>query len=154
MNNASAPKPYSYRADLAVPQFADDRPIIVFDGCCALCSGWARLVLRFDRRRRYRLLPAQSELGRSLYLHYGLDAEDYETNILIEDGLAWFKSEGSIRMAEGLGWPWRLAALLRLLPARRRDALYEWLARNRFRFGRHSVCYIPDPCYRDRFLAG
>ena len=57
---------YSYRADPAVPDFPDDRPIIVFDGYCALCSGWARFVLRHDRRERYRLLAAQSPLGRAL----------------------------------------------------------------------------------------
>ena len=35
-------KAYSYRHDPAVPKFSDDRPIIIFDGYCALCSGWAQ----------------------------------------------------------------------------------------------------------------
>src|SRR5690349_1888021 len=109
-------EPYSYRHDPAVPKFPDDHPIIIFDGYCALCSGWAQFVLRHDPRGVYRLLPAQSPLGRALYVHYGLDPEDYETNILIADGVAWFKSEGSIRMAEGLGAPWTLAAIFRVLP--------------------------------------
>ena len=39
-------EPYSYRQDATVPRFPDDRPIIIFDGHCALCSGWARFVLR------------------------------------------------------------------------------------------------------------
>ena len=103
------PAAYSYRRDPAVPKFSDDRPIIIFDGYCALCSGWAQFVLRHDRRAVYRLLRAQSPLGRSLYVHYDLDPEDYQTNILLADGIAWFESEGSIRMAEGLGWPWSLA---------------------------------------------
>jgi predicted DCC family thiol-disulfide oxidoreductase YuxK len=145
--------PYSYRGDPAVPAFADDRPIVVFDGWCAMCSRWAGLILRFDRARRFRLLPAQSELGRALYRHYGQDAEDHKTNMLLQDGLPWFRSESTIRMAEGLGWPWKLAGLLRLLPLRRREALYELLARNRYRFGRRSACYLPPPEHRDRFLA-
>src|SRR5260221_13356069 len=103
---------YSYRSDPAVPQFPDDRPIIVFDGYCALCSGWANFVLRHDRLGKFRLLPAQSPLGHAIYIHYGLHPDDYETNILIEHGQAWFKSEGSIRMAEGLGAPWSWAAVL------------------------------------------
>ncbi len=143
---------YSYRFDPAVPAFPDDRPIVVFDGWCALCSGWARLILRYDRARRFRLLPAQSELARALYRHYGLDDRDHKTNLLLQDGLPWMKSESSIRMAEGLGWPWRLASMLRLLPLRRREALYDLLARNRYRFGRRSSCYIPQPEHRDRFL--
>jgi predicted DCC family thiol-disulfide oxidoreductase YuxK len=149
-----ARSPYSYRSDGAVPSFSDDHPIIVFDGYCALCSGWAQLVLRHDSAENFRLLPAQSPLGRALYVHYGLHPEDYETNILIENGVAWFKSEGSIRMAEGLGVPWSLAAAFRILPVGWRDRLYEFIARNRLRFfGKRESCYMPDVQHRHRFLA-
>jgi len=145
---------YSYRRDPAVPAFPDDRPIIIFDGYCALCSGRAEFVLRHDPTGAYRLLPAQSALGRALYVHYGLDPQDYETNILIADGVAWFKSEGSIRMAEGLGFPWSLARALRVLPLPVRDKLYAMIARNRLRwFGKRNVCYRPDRRYAERFLA-
>lgn len=151
------PEPYSYRRDPAVPAFPDDRPIIVFDGYCSLCSGWARFVLKHDRRRRFRLLPAQSDLGRSLYIHYGLNPEDYETNILIAGGLAWFRSESSIRTAEELGFPWSMAKLLRAVPLPIRDGLYHWVARNRLRlFGRRAVCYRGDNASHDeraRFIS-
>jgi predicted DCC family thiol-disulfide oxidoreductase YuxK len=146
--------PYSYRQDSAVPPFADDKPIIIFDGYCALCSGWAAFVLRHDAQAEYRLLSAQSPLGHALYLHYGLDPQDYETNILIAHGVAWFKSEGSIRMAEGLGFPWSLAAVFRALPIAWRDRLYETVARNRLKwFGKRDTCYLPDARHADRFLA-
>jgi predicted DCC family thiol-disulfide oxidoreductase YuxK len=145
---------YSYRNDPAVPRFPDDRPIIVFDGHCALCTGWARFVLKHDRTEKFRLLPAQSELGRALYVHYGLDPEEYETNILIADGRAWFKSEGSIRMAEALGFPWSAARIFRVLPIRLRDGLYQCIARNRLRlFGRRKVCYVGEPGQEGRFLS-
>jgi predicted DCC family thiol-disulfide oxidoreductase YuxK len=147
-------EPYSYRPDPAVPEFADDRPIVVFDGYCVLCSGWANFILRQDRAATFRLLPAQSPLGSALYVHFGLDSENYGTNILVADGLAWVKSEGSIRMAEGLGFPWSLAALFRVLPVAVRDKLYDLLARNRFRlFGRRATCYVPTIDHRDRFLS-
>lgn len=145
---------YSYRNDPAVSEFPDDKPIIIFDGYCALCTGWAAFVLRHDKRRRYRLLTAQSELGQSLYTHYGLNPQDYETNILIEDGAAWFKAEGSIRMAVGLGWPWRAAALFRVFPTRFSDWMYDRIARNRLRwFGKREACYVPAPADADRFLS-
>lgn len=148
------PKAYSYRDDPAVPEFPDDRPIIVFDGFCVLCSGWVNFVLRRDKKARYRLLPAQSPLGHALYVHLGLDPENYETNILLADGQAWFKSEGSIRMAEGLGMPWSIAGVFRILPLAVRDGLYELVARNRFRiFGRRDVCYRRDDAFADRFLS-
>ncbi len=146
--------PYSYRDDPAVPDFPDDRPVIIFDGYCALCSGWAQFVLRHDPQGKYRLLAAQSKLGHALYVHYGLDPEDYETNILIDGGVAYFKSEGSIRMAEGLGFPWSLVGVFRVLPLSIRDPMYGFVARNRLKFfGKRETCYLPDKKYEGRFLA-
>jgi predicted DCC family thiol-disulfide oxidoreductase YuxK len=154
IQEGAMPEPYSYRRDSAVPAFADDRPVILFDGYCALCSGWVSFVLRHDRAAAFRLLPAQTDLGTALYRHYGLDAEDYQTNILIADGRAFFKSESAIRMLERLGAPWSAARVLRLLPVPLRDWLYDIVARNRLRwFGRRDQCLVSAPRYEDRFLA-
>ena len=71
-----------------MPKLSDDRPIIIFDGYCALCSGWAQFVLRHDRTQSTRLLRAESQLGRSLYVRYGLDPKDSPTNILLANGIA------------------------------------------------------------------
>lgn len=150
---ATANPPFSYRGDPAVPAFPDDRPVIVFDGQCVFCSAWARLVLRFDRRGVFRLLPAQTPLGDALYRHYGLDPDHYETNILIENGVARFKADGSMRMASLLGFPFVLANVFRILPRAVADALYDLVATNRYRlFGRSEVCYIPDARHADRVL--
>lgn len=147
--------PYSYRSDASVPRFADDKPLIVFDGHCVLCSGWANFVIKQDSGRVYRLLAAQTPVGQALYAHYGLGGDDYQSNLLIQSGQVFIKSEGSIRMAEGLGWPWRAAAALRLLPLAWRDWLYDGVARNRLRwFGRQDQCYLPAPEDADRFVAG
>jgi hypothetical protein len=42
-----------------------------------------------------------------------VDPENYGTNILLIDGAAFIKAEGSIRLAVGLGFPWSLAGMLR-----------------------------------------
>jgi len=150
----TAREAFSYRRDPAVPPFPDERPILVFDGKCVLCSGFARFILRADRYRRFRLLAAQTPLGAALYRHFELAPVDYETNILIENGAAWLKSEGSIRIFEGLGFPWSLVAIARLLPRSVRDRLYDVVARNRLRwFGTRQTCYLSDPFDADRFLA-
>jgi predicted DCC family thiol-disulfide oxidoreductase YuxK len=145
---------YSYRKDPNVRAFPDDLPIILFDGVCALCSAWAAFVLRHDKAGRFRLLTAQSALGHELYVHYGLDPLNYETNILIQDGVAWLRSEGSIRMFEGLGLPWSLVRALRILPLPARDALYNSIAKRRLRlFGQLDQCYVPPPDFKDRLIA-
>ena len=146
--------PYSYRDDAAVPAFPDDKPIIIFDGHCVFCSGWARFVVRHDRRGRLRLLAAQSELGYALYRHFGLDPHDYQTNILIGDGVARTKSDGTLQMFALLDRPWSWVRVLRVLPSSFLDWGYAMLARNRLRlFGRSEVCFVPSPEIRERFLS-
>ncbi|MBP1870513.1 putative DCC family thiol-disulfide oxidoreductase YuxK [Ensifer adhaerens] len=147
-------QPHGYRNDASVPDFPDDRPVIVFDGECIFCSGWVRFMLRHDRQGRYRYLTAQSPLGRALYRHYGLDDRNYESNILIENGIARFKSDGSIRTLAGLGLPWSLVNICRILPAALRDPLYDLVARNRYRIaGRRQTCMVPSAEERGRFIA-
>jgi predicted DCC family thiol-disulfide oxidoreductase YuxK len=146
--------PHSYRKDSTVPPFADDKPIIIFDGLCVLCSTSAAFVLRHDKAGVFRLLAAQSPLGAALYSHYDLDQQDYQTMVLVADGVAFFKSEAAIRIAKGLGLPWSLAVVFRVVPLVLRDRCYAWVARNRFKwFGKRDSCYLPDPRHVDRFLA-
>ena len=144
---------YSYRADAAVPAFPDDKPIIVFDGKCVLCSRWARFVMRHDGEKRFRLLAAQTPLGTALYEHYGLDPVDYETNVLLEGGRAFLKSEGTIRMFERLGFPLNLMTVFRVVPRALRDKLYNVVARNRLHwFGSRETCFVPERSDAERFL--
>ncbi|QRM55247.1 DCC1-like thiol-disulfide oxidoreductase family protein [Sinorhizobium sp. BG8] len=144
---------YSYRSDPTVPHFPDDRPVIVFDGQCVFCSGWVRFALNADSRGRYRFLTTQSATGAALYRHYGLDSHDHETSMLIEDGRAYLRSEGSIRMIAGLGFPWTLVRILSAIPRRVADRAYEFVARNRFRIaGRRDACFVPSPQQRARFI--
>jgi predicted DCC family thiol-disulfide oxidoreductase YuxK len=146
--------PYEYRSDPAVPRFRDEKPVAVFDGECALCSAFARFILKNDRDARFRLLAAQSELGGALYRHFGLDPVDYETHVLLQDGKAYFRSDATMRILTGLGMPWRmLAAVGRLVPLPLRDSVYDLIARNRLRwFGARAQCYRPEPSQADRFL--
>jgi predicted DCC family thiol-disulfide oxidoreductase YuxK len=146
--------PYDYRADPGVPRFADDLPIVVFDRECVLCSRFVQFILRHDRNGRFRLLAAQSPIGTALYRHFGLDPIQFGTYILLQDGRTYLRSEASIRILQGLGSPWQLAALARIFPRPLRDAFYNFVARNRLRwFGTRPTCYTPDPSQADRFIS-
>lgn len=134
---------YSYRADPAVPDFPDDRPLVLFDGDCALCSGSARKILKHDRAGVFRLAPTQSPLGRALLVHYGVDPDDPYTMLLIQDGLARERSDGVMTIAAQLPLPWRLAVLGRIVPRIVRDTLYDLIARRRRRFPGATWCALP-----------
>ena len=143
----------TYQDRPGLPDFLQDRPIIIFDGHCVLCSRFARFLLRHDRRAVFRLMAAQSPLGQAVFRQLGLDPIQFETNVLLDQGYAWFKSDGTIRMFVLLGLPWSALAVLRLLPRSLCDHLYDWIARNRLKwFGTQSTCYLADPGHADRFL--
>ena len=144
---------FSYRQDARVPSFPDDKPLIVFDGVCVFCSGFAKFVLRQDRHNRLNLCTAQSEVGRALYLHYGLDPENYETNIVIRDGRAHFKSDAFFEVMKLLGAGWPLLALLQVFPRTPRNWLYDRIARNRYKlFGKTESCILLPAEHRAKVL--
>jgi len=145
---------FSYRDDPAVPGFPDEDPVLIFDGECVMCSRTALFVLKHERRQRCRFLAAQSPLGQSLYKHYGLEAGDFETNILLLDGLPHLRSDAAIRVLVLMGFPWSIGGLFRLVPKSWRNRFYNLVARNRFRvFGRRDQCYMPTPESAHRFLS-
>ena len=127
--------------------------IIVFDGVCVLCSGWVRFLLRYDRKERYRFAAMQSDSGARLLQQHGLDPADPASFLLLDSGVAWQDSDAILRVLTGLGGPWRLASIGRIVPRPLRDALYRFIARRRYRiFGKHDVCLLPDPRFSGRFL--
>ena len=146
--------PYSYRTDPAAPPFPDDRPLFVFDGDCALCAHSAQFVLRHDRRKTFRFAALQTPLGRALFLHFGLDPDQPQTNMLLAEGKAWAKSDAVLELVRRLGPPWSLAYAAKALPKFWRDAIYDLIARNRIRlFGARDICYVAEPGSEDRFLS-
>jgi predicted DCC family thiol-disulfide oxidoreductase YuxK len=121
-----------------------DARVVVFDGICHVCSGWVRLLERHRIEPPFRLLPMQSEEGKALLMQYGIDPEDPATFLVLEGGKAFTKSDGSIRIVAALGGVWRIFEAARIIPKPWRDALYQLLARNRYRwFGQRDTCYLP-----------
>ncbi|CCV04157.1 Putative thiol-disulphide oxidoreductase DCC (modular protein) [Mesorhizobium metallidurans STM 2683] len=128
-------------------------PLIVFDGVCVLCSGFVRMVVRLDRKRRFRFATAQSPLGEALFRNYGLRTDSYETNLVLVDGAAFTRLESFVAVMAELGWPWRAARLLLLLPRGLRNWLYDRIAKNRYSlFGRKDSCDIPSATIRERLI--
>jgi predicted DCC family thiol-disulfide oxidoreductase YuxK len=52
-----------------------------------------------------------------------------------------------------MSFPWPMFGVLRVLPRGLRDALYRFVARNRYRwFGRAEACMVPRVELQERFL--
>ena len=126
--------------------------IVYFDGLCNLCDGFVRLLLARDRHGRYRFAPLQGETAR-IRLGDRFAGNDPQTVVLEEPKRFRVRSDAALAILTGLGGIWRLAVLLRIIPRRLRDALYDYVARKRFDwYGRRDACRVPGPQERERFL--
>ena len=131
-----------------------DSPVILFDGVCGLCNWWVSFVLERDKRGRFRFAALQGEAGGELLRSHGLPVDQLDTVVLIAGERAYSKSAAVLEILKRLGFPWSLAAAGAVLPIGVRDGLYDFVARNRYRwFGRTETCRIPTAAERGRFLA-
>jgi predicted DCC family thiol-disulfide oxidoreductase YuxK len=123
---------------------ADNARIIVYDGICHVCSGWARFLAQHRIDPPFELIPMQAAAGKALLIEYGIDPEDPATFLVLDRGRRLTQSDAAIHVIAVLGGLWRTIDAVRIVPQRWRDAIYRWLARNRYRwFGRRRTCYLP-----------
>ena len=129
-----------------------DDDVILYDGVCVFCSRWVCFVAARDTARRFRFTAIQSPYGTRLARAFGIDADDPDTNAVVHGGVAWFKSDGALTVLGALpGWGWVRA--LRAVPKPLRDAVYNLVARNRYRiFGKYEECFLWDVGFRDRVM--
>lgn len=126
--------------------------VILFDGVCVLCSRWARFVIERDPEASFRFVAIQEPYGAALAQRLDIDIAFAETNAAIIGGRAFFKSDVSIEVLSRLrGWRW--VRLGRLVPRVLRDAVYDLIARNRYRWwGQTEQCALPTPDLTRHFL--
>jgi len=146
--------PYSYRADPAVPSFDDTSPIVIFDGHCVLCASGVQWMLKRDPHGTTLFAAIQEAVPRALYAHYGLDADRFDTFLVLTDGVPHMRWVGALAAARTLPAPWRwLGTLGRLVPDFIGDRIYDWVQRNRIGWlGSRDTCFLPDAAQRMRLL--
>jgi predicted DCC family thiol-disulfide oxidoreductase YuxK len=137
-----------------LPQTIDGVPdrVILIDGACVLCSRGALFVIARDPAPIFRFVAVQDPYGRALAQRLGINPESPETNAVILAGRAYFKSDAAIEVLALLPhWSW--VRVLRLVPRRLRHTVYDFVARNRYRwFGRTDQCLLPTADLVRHFL--
>lgn len=131
-----------------------NRPVLLFDGVCNLCNAAVQWVLLRDRRAIFRFAALQSETGQRLLREANLPSGQLDTVVLADaDGRIFTRSDAALEIVRRLGGGWRLLYGFKIVPRFLRDAVYNWVARNRFRwFGRREECLLPRPEWRARFV--
>lgn len=127
---------------------------MLFDGVCNLCNSTVQFVIRHDRKKQFRFASLQSATGQEVLQELAKDkGVSPDSVILYYEGQLYVKSTAALRVAWLLGGPWRLAEIFRFVPRFIRDALYDRIARHRYKwFGKKDACMLPSPELKERFL--
>ena len=128
-------------------------PILLFDGVCNLCNASVQWVLKHDKKALFRFAALQSATGQSLLQRSGLSPENFDTVVLLDGDQVFTRSDAALEIARRIGGVWSLLAAFRILPRPIRNAVYDWVARHRYRwFGKTESCMIPRPEWTNRFV--
>ncbi len=127
-------------------------PVILFDGVCKLCNRSVNFILQIDRTGRLKMASLQSDYGRRVLEDHGMKSGPLDSMMFLEGERLTTKSTAVIRISKYLGGAWPLCTGALLIPRFIRDALYDVIAKNRYKwFGQYDTCPLPDPKYEDRF---
>ncbi len=131
----------------------DSYSILIFDGECNLCNTWVKLVLRFDKKQRFKFCSLQSEIGRKL-IGDKISLETLPlTVVLIENEKLYTHSTAALRVVQQLAFPVSMLVVFKIIPVKVRDGIYNWIARNRYKwFGKQQSCMVPEANIMHRFL--
>jgi len=128
------------------------KPIIFFDGVCAMCNTFVDLILRADKTQTFLFAPLQGATARAMLPPLSDDAREWSMVYVDERGVH-EQSDASLEVYRRLGGLWRVLSLARFIPRFVRNPVYRLLARNRYRwFGKRDSCRVPTPDERARFL--
>ena|SRR5207244_4097371 len=132
--------------------------LLLYDGVCGLCSRLLRFVLPRDRRRVFDFASLQSPTGRAVIERAGGNPDELTSFYVIEKyrtpgAKVIARSRAALFVAAALGWPWKAAGVLGVLPTSWLDGFYDLIATHRYRvFGRREQCLVPRPESQDRFV--
>lgn len=128
--------------------------IVFFDGVCNLCNGAVRFIIRHDKDCVFRFTSLQSDFAKKLLNKYQVKiAEPPQSILLLRNGKIFGESSAVLRIAQKLNGGWKLLSVFLLLPKFIANALYRFIARNRYKwFGKKEACMLPTPELRERFL--
>ncbi len=128
-------------------------PIILFDGVCNFCNSSINFIISQDKKKVFRFATLQSAAGKEFLKKYNLPQDYLESFILIDEGKIYKSSTAGLKLYNKLPWYWKWLQVFWIVPKVLRDAVYNVIARNRYKwFGKKEECMIPNEDVKNRFI--
>ncbi len=136
-----------------MPELPNNTAIILFDGVCNFCNASVNKIIKHDKKNRFKFTALQSETGKHLLEKHHIDSQKIDSIILIENNTVFIKSTAILKISKHLNGLYPLAFGFIIIPTFVRDAVYDFVARNRYKWwGKKDSCMIPTAEVREKFL--
>uniref|UniRef100_A0A0E0HN85 Thiol-disulfide oxidoreductase DCC n=1 Tax=Oryza nivara TaxID=4536 RepID=A0A0E0HN85_ORYNI len=119
--------------------------VLIYDGVCHLCHRGVKWVIKADKHAKIRFCCLQSKAAEPYLRLVGMDREDVLRRVLfIEGPEAYYEgSTAALKVASYLPLPYSALSSLLIIPAPLRDAIYDYIAKNRYDwFGKDDECIV------------
>ena len=128
-----------------------EKALVFFDGHCGLCNGFVNFLLICDIFDNLQFATLQGKSAQQQ-----LSKEQYsklDTLVVTYKGRTYEKFDGVFLAISQLNPLFKILLILHLLPKKLRDALYNSIARNRYKiFGYQDVCRRPTEKEKKKFV--
>lgn len=126
-----------------------NKPVIFFDGICKFCDNAVNFLLKEDKKAILTFSTLQGDFAKR-----NLSRQELSSMVYLDEKGERRESNAFINILWRIGGLWRvISALLMLVPAFIRNAVYRLIAVNRYRlFGKKDHCMVPTIAERNRFI--
>jgi predicted DCC family thiol-disulfide oxidoreductase YuxK len=110
-----------------------EKIVLLFDSGCKLCNSSIKFVTKGDPQQKIKQIALQSTQGQKI-----LAAHPYLQNVnsiifIVEDKV-FIESDAILKLAQHLSFPYKLLSAGIILPKKWRNAMYRWIAKNRYKW--------------------
>ena len=130
------------------------KAIVLFDGVCNFCNSAVNFIIKHDKKKQLHFAALQSEKASELLSLAGEKEYAINSIVLFENDKLYKRSSAILRIARYLNGGYFLLTGLLIVPAFIRDAVYNVVARKRYKwFGKKESCMVPANEVKERFLS-
>jgi predicted DCC family thiol-disulfide oxidoreductase YuxK len=112
-----------------------------------------QFVIKKDKKKQFLFASLQGKAGQEVLKKYNLPADDLNSFILLEGDHIYTRSTAALRVLKKMSGGWRLLYAFIIVPKFIRNAFYNWIAKNRYKwYGKRNECMVPTVELKERFL--
>jgi predicted DCC family thiol-disulfide oxidoreductase YuxK len=110
-----------------------EKMILLFDSGCKLCNSSIKFVTKGDPQQKIKQIALQSTQGQEIVAAHPY-LQDVNSIILIVNDKVFTESDAILQIAKHLTFPYKLLVAGNIIPKKWRDAMYRWIAKNRYKW--------------------